>query len=201
MAILSPFSLKYLVLSSLAYGVAKCQTTSSSASRAADGLVSSVAPSSASVNTVLNDGVTMTYRAIPTLDSSISNTPPVLPNIFDPQAVNAQTVCPGYTASNVVNNMYGFTARLALAGKACNVYGTDIESLNLIVQYQSANRLSVKITPTYLVSCALVHKPAVGNLVIHAKNTGCIECYSIHHSNLLSSSAHLGLRCKYDDAE
>ena len=94
---------------------------------------------------------TNTWRAIPTLDSSISNTAPLIPNIYDPQAVNAQEVCPGYTASNVQYNQYGFTASLTLAGKPCNVYGTDIDALSLTVQYQSDQRLLVNIVPAYLV--------------------------------------------------
>ena len=70
--------------------------------------------------------------------------------------------CPGYTASNVTETATGLTANLALAGPACNVYGTDIEELTLSVNYdngwyfvlckggcvanhQTAQRLHVKI--------------------------------------------------------
>ena len=77
---------------------------------------------------------------------------PVIPNIVDPEAVDAQTVCPGYTASNLVNNTNGFTASLTLAGDACNVYGTDIGDLTLTVEYQTDQRLHVEIVPTYLSS-------------------------------------------------
>lgn len=45
--------------------------------------------------------------------------------------------CPGYTASNVANTATGLTADLALAGPACNVYGTDIEDLRLSVNYDN----------------------------------------------------------------
>ena len=45
--------------------------------------------------------------------------------------------CPGYTASNVQTTSSGLTADLALAGKACNVYGTDLEDLTLTVEYQA----------------------------------------------------------------
>lgn len=110
-----------------------------------------------SVNTVVNNGVTKTYRAIPTLPSDIDETPPVLANIHDPQAVDAQNVCPGYIASRVVVDDYGLTAALTLRGRNCNAYGIDIIDLNLTVAYQSVNRLSVRITPTYVVSyCARV---------------------------------------------
>lgn len=95
---------------------------------------------------------TTSYRAIPTLPGDIDKTPPVLPNIHDPLAVNAQEACPGYFASGEVETAFGFTASLILAGTACNVYGTDIANLNLTVEYQSIDRLSVRITPAYIVS-------------------------------------------------
>ena len=75
---------------------------------------------------------------------------PILPNIQNHSAVNAQDVCPGYKAFNVDRNAYGFTAQLTLAGPACNVYGTDIDTLNLSVQYQSEDRLNIEIGPTYV---------------------------------------------------
>ena len=80
------------------------------------------------------------------------NSAPLIPNIYDPQAVNPQDVCPGYKASNVVRTPYGLTADLSLAGNSCNVYGTDIDALSLTVEYQSADRLHVGITPTYIVA-------------------------------------------------
>ena len=95
---------------------------------------------------------------------------PVIPNIKDPNATDAQTVCPGYTASNVLRNNFGLTASLNLAGEACNVYGTDIETLNLTVEYQSADRLAIRIVPAYiddsnssyfLLPDHLVHQPTV----------------------------------------
>lgn len=74
----------------------------------------------------------------------------MIPNINDPQAVNAQDVCPGYKASNVVRTSVGLTADLALAGDACNLYGTDVDFLSLTVEYQSQDRLHIEITPTFL---------------------------------------------------
>ena len=85
-----------------------------------------------------------------TVPADANVAPAVIPNIKDPKAVDAQTVCPGYTASNVQQTASGFTASLALAGKACNVYGTDIDALNLTVEYQREDRLHVAIVPTYL---------------------------------------------------
>jgi alpha-glucosidase len=94
----------------------------------------------------------------------------LIANIDDPSAVNAQTVCPGYTASDVHNTRYGFAATLKLAGQACNAYGTDVESLNITVEYQSEDRLNIQIVPThvdasnaswYILPENLVPKPGV----------------------------------------
>lgn len=85
-----------------------------------------------------------------TLPVSANEAPPVLPNIRDPLAVDAQTACPGYIASSVKQTPTGLTALLSLAGHGCNVYGTDINSLNLTVEYQTTDRLHVEIVPTYI---------------------------------------------------
>ena len=45
--------------------------------------------------------------------------------------------CPGYVAKNVVRSANSITADLKLGGLACNTYGTDIDNLKLIVEYQS----------------------------------------------------------------
>ncbi|KAL5363683.1 glycosyl hydrolases family 31-domain-containing protein [Aspergillus floccosus] len=84
-----------------------------------------------------------------TLPVSANEAPPVIPNIRDPLAVDSQTACAGYVASNVKQTASGLTALLSLAGHACNVYGTDIGSLNLTVEYQTTDRLHVEIVPTY----------------------------------------------------
>lgn len=74
----------------------------------------------------------------------------LIPNIYDPQAVNAQSVCPGYKASNVKQSSRGLTATLTLAGKPCNVYGSDVNSLNFAVEYLAKDRLNVQITPSHV---------------------------------------------------
>lgn len=74
----------------------------------------------------------------------------LIANIDDPQAINAQSACPGYKASDVQKTSSGVTATLQLAGQACNAYGTDIESLNLTVEYLAKDRLNVLITPTHI---------------------------------------------------
>jgi alpha-glucosidase len=85
-----------------------------------------------------------------TVPADANFAPAVIPNIKDPQAVDAQTICPGYTASNVQQTSSGFNASLALAGNACNIYGTDIDALSLTVEYQREDRLHVSIVPTHI---------------------------------------------------
>lgn len=54
-----------------------------------------------------------------------------------PRAISAAN-CPGYVASNVKTSGNTLTADLKLNGKACNVYGTDIGPLKLLVEYQTS---------------------------------------------------------------
>ena len=68
----------------------------------------------------------------------------------DHSAPDAQKECPGYTASNVKETAGGVTADLTLAGEPCSVYGNDIHDLSLSVEYQSKERLAVRIVPKYL---------------------------------------------------
>ncbi|PBP23596.1 glycoside hydrolase family 31 protein [Diplocarpon rosae] len=93
---------------------------------------------------------TESFRSIFTVPADADDSVPLIPSIYDSQAVNAQDVCPGYTATNLVRTPYGWTALLSLAGEACNVYGTDVDALNLTIEYQSADRLHVEITPAYI---------------------------------------------------
>lgn len=86
----------------------------------------------------------------PILPSAINYAPSLTRNVDDPTAPTAQAVCPGYRASNVQETDAGVTADLTLAGQPCNVYGTDISDLTLSVEYQSQDRLAVRIFPKYL---------------------------------------------------
>lgn len=102
-------------------------------------------------------GWSTTLAGTPTSFNPIFTIPPSadvgvqqIPNIYDPQAVNAQDVCPGYKASGLAENERGLAATLTLAGKPCNVYGTDIQELDLKVEYQAKGRLAVNIVPKYL---------------------------------------------------
>ncbi|THY30913.1 putative alpha-glucosidase [Aureobasidium pullulans] len=129
------------------------------------------ASSSASIGTVLLHGTPTTYSVQYTLPAAIDVGANLLPNIEDPEAKVAQAVCPGYRASNVEHTQHGFTASLSLAGAPCNVYGTDIEDLNITIAYQSSHRLSVNISPAfvtaensshYILPSGIVYKPEQG---------------------------------------
>ncbi|KAJ5630886.1 uncharacterized protein N7484_010986 [Penicillium longicatenatum] len=89
--------------------------------------------------------VQQTYSLLPQVDAA----PSLTPTIYDSQAPNPQE-CPGYKASNVVQNDKGVMADLTLSGSNCQVFGNDILNLVLEVQYQAKERLNVKIYPKYL---------------------------------------------------
>jgi alpha-glucosidase len=103
-------------------------------------------PSSTSSQT----GTTASSREVFTVPADSDVGQPLLPNVEDPEAIDAQSVCPGYTASNVQNTTNGFTADLSLAGDACNVYGNEIEQLTLTVEHQASDRLHIGIQPRYI---------------------------------------------------
>jgi len=76
------------------------------------------------------------------------------------------SACPGYVASNQHETRSGFYADLSLAGEACNVYGTDLPDLKLEVEYQTSDRLHVKIKDSnntvYQVPDELFPRPGFG---------------------------------------
>lgn len=90
------------------------------------------------------------YRPEFTAPESVDIGANLLPNILNPKAPVAQKLCPGYTANNIQTSSTGLSAHLTLAGKTCNVYGTDVKDLNLLVEYQTDSRLHVSITPMHL---------------------------------------------------
>ena len=96
-------------------------------------------------------GTPTSFRPVFTIPASADVGADVIPNIQDPQAINAQDVCPGYKASQLQETDGGISAVLTLAGAPCNVYGNDVDVLNLKVEYQSKDRLAVNISPKYLV--------------------------------------------------
>lgn len=74
-------------------------------------------PTTNSVMTATIDGVAQTFSNAFTVPASADIGPNLLPNVKDPHAVQAQDVCPGYTASGVEKTANGFTATLSLAGE------------------------------------------------------------------------------------
>lgn len=100
-------------------------------------------------------GTPTSFRPVFTIPASAEQGADLISNIHDPQAVNAQDVCPGYKASQLQETDGGISAVLTLAGAPCNVYGNDVDVLNLKVEYQSKDRLAVNISPAYLVRILL----------------------------------------------
>jgi alpha-glucosidase len=97
-------------------------------------------------------GTPTSFRPVFTIPPSADEGAQLVPNIDDPQAVDAQAVCPGYKTSGLQQGDRGLSATLTLAGAPCNAYGIDIEELDLSVEYQAKGRLAVSIVPKYLVS-------------------------------------------------
>ncbi|KAG2074445.1 hypothetical protein BDR04DRAFT_1229366, partial [Suillus decipiens] len=64
-----------------------------------------------------------------------------------PYSMNV-TDCPGYILRSLQESDIGLTARLTLAGPACNAFGLDISDLTIEVMYQSHSTLHVKIYDT-----------------------------------------------------
>ncbi|KAJ4366450.1 hypothetical protein N0V83_008086 [Neocucurbitaria cava] len=115
-------------------------------------LTSAQTPTSSSAgewSTTLN-GTPTSFRSIFTIPASADEGAVLIPNIQDPEAINAQDVCPGYKASGVQQDDKGLSATLSLAGEPCNAYGIDIEELSLSVEYQAKGRLAVSVVPKYL---------------------------------------------------
>nr|OQO17493.1 hypothetical protein B0A51_15084 [Rachicladosporium sp. CCFEE 5018] len=76
------------------------------------------------------------------------------------------TTCPGYVATNHWQTRSGFYADLSLAGPACNIFGIDLQDLKLEVEYQTEDRLHVKIKDTnntvYQVPDEIFPRPGYG---------------------------------------
>lgn len=74
--------------------------------------------------------------------SSLTHAVPISPDPADVASLltrgAAVDACPGYTASNVVENENTLTADLTLSGDACNAYSDDIKDLKLLVEYQTS---------------------------------------------------------------
>lgn len=84
-------------------------------------------------------GLLLLGAAVPALTRSVEKR----------QSSASLATCPGYTASNVQDNGSSLTADLALAGVACDVYGTDLKNLKLSVEYQTSWSNSPLCAPQY----------------------------------------------------
>jgi alpha-glucosidase len=102
------------------------------------------------VGSVLARRPDLQRRQTVTLAASANAAPTILPTIYDPTAPDSQKLCPGYVASQVQTTASGLIANLDLAGEPCRTYGNDIDALQLVVEYQSTQRLRVSIQPRYL---------------------------------------------------
>ncbi|KAJ7248672.1 glycosyl hydrolases family 31-domain-containing protein [Mycena rebaudengoi] len=58
------------------------------------------------------------------------------------------STCPGYTLRDLSETQNGLTAKLDLAGPACNAFGADIANLTVQVTYETQSRLHVNIFDT-----------------------------------------------------
>jgi alpha-glucosidase len=127
-------------------------TNAQSTANSSDGLGgSATATPTASIFTTEIGGTPTTFRSIFTIPASADEGAPLLPNVKDPAAINAQDVCPGYKASDLKESDGLLEAVLTLAGAPCTVYGNDVEVLNLRVEYQAESRLAINISPAYVV--------------------------------------------------
>lgn len=65
---------------------------------------------------------------------------PVSTSVFSraPAVPDVDRVCKGYYAKNVQKRADGLTAELRLLGEGCAVYGKDVQTLKLEVQYQES---------------------------------------------------------------
>ncbi|KAK5170881.1 uncharacterized protein LTR77_004025 [Saxophila tyrrhenica] len=158
-------SWKEFLLAAVPLAAAQSSTTAP-----ADGLTTAAGTQTGSVGTATINGSPTTYSVAFTVPASADVGPNLLPNIKDPNAKQAQQLCPGYKASGVERTARGFTASLTLAGEPCNVYGTDVEDLTLTVEVQTSHRLRVNIAPIYLDSSNTSHFILPENLVPAPKN-------------------------------
>jgi hypothetical protein len=86
-------------------------------------------PTTNSEITATVNEVTTAFSNAFTVPAAADIGPNLLPNIKDPQAVQAQDVCPGYKAGEVEKTAHGFTAILSLAGEAVS----DISMARLLL--------------------------------------------------------------------
>ncbi|OCH84572.1 alpha-glucosidase [Obba rivulosa] len=121
--------------------------------------------------------------------------------VVDPKILDA---CPGYELDNVETHGSMLLADLKLRGKACNLFGPDIEKLQLNVTYETTSRLHIKVTDSssarYEVPDSVLPRPAGdGHILpqqseIQFKYTSSPFSFSIHRASnsdvLFSTGSH-----------
>jgi alpha-glucosidase len=60
----------------------------------------------------------------------------ILSSQADPN-IDFLAACPGYIVTNVQTRANGLVADLKLAGSPCDIYGTDLDDLVLLVTYET----------------------------------------------------------------
>ncbi|KAJ7623867.1 glycosyl hydrolases family 31-domain-containing protein [Mycena polygramma] len=61
---------------------------------------------------------------------------------------NSSVACPGYSLQGLATTKNGLTAKLNLAGAACDLFGADVANLTIEVTYETGTRLHVNIFDT-----------------------------------------------------
>ncbi|KAJ6468608.1 glycosyl hydrolases family 31-domain-containing protein [Mycena vitilis] len=61
---------------------------------------------------------------------------------------NSSVGCPGYSLQGLATTENGLTAKLNLAGAACDLFGADVANLTIEVTYETGTRLHVNIFDT-----------------------------------------------------
>ncbi|KAF3902501.1 Alpha-glucosidase [Orbilia brochopaga] len=136
---------------------------------------------------LLGVATAQSLKPMPTLSPGIDNGENILPTIMNNSAIDPQKSCPGYLLKDVQKTASGINARLSLRGKACNVYGTDIKDLQLVVEYQRRDRLNVQIFPAsipkgqeswYKVNDEHVTRPSDHGLHVPASESDWVFTYT-----------------------
>lgn len=69
-------------------------------------------------------------------------------NLADDTARSSSVdLCPGYAVQNARTSRGSLTASLILRGVGCNVYGPDLQKLDLAVTYENSEPISVTLAP------------------------------------------------------
>ncbi len=104
----------------------------------ADGLTTTAGSKTISSAVATVNGSPTTYSVAFTVPAEADIGPKILPNIYDTSAKQAQSLCPGYKASNVKKTSTGMTASLSLAGSAVSLLFRDLRKIARMLMVCSA---------------------------------------------------------------